>query len=308
MDPRRTLGIRRQLVEWLRTDRAPDFFESVQHADRTAELRRTLTGAHCYYVNEEMTEVARVAAKTMPDQLPLAEDFPSPSGFIMWDAPLTDTSVTEAFVEATPDSVGIRAHCRTVSWRLAQVDVADEAGRPSGKVPGAIFTFWGRYDDDVPVVVPTMPPMLPGQIAVLDFTLPLRQSVVEDNTDDRLTDFFVQFNMTVYATLVLMGQTVSTTERVRADRSEFRRGLRAEIPVSEVTVVMLRKRASSTDDDETSESRPVDWQRRWVVSGHWRQHWFPSLNDHRAIYIHEYVKGPEDKPLVMNEQVKALMR
>jgi hypothetical protein len=39
-----------------------------------------------------------------------------------------------------------------------------------------------------------------------------------------------------------------------------------------------------------------DWQYRWITRGHWRNQWYPSLGEHRQIWIAPYVKGPEDKP------------
>jgi len=31
----------------------------------------------------------------------------------------------------------------------------------------------------------------------------------------------------------------------------------------------------------------------------WRNQWYPSLSQHRQKWISPYVKGPEDKPLVV---------
>ena len=44
---------------------------------------------------------------------------------------------------------------------------------------------------------------------------------------------------------------------------------------------------------ESEGSRSVDWSCQWTVEGHWRK----FKNGHPPIYIHSYVKGPEDKPL-----------
>lgn len=58
-------------------------------------------------------------------------------------------------------------------------------------------------------------------------------------------------------------------------------------------VVKVRRLAPK----ESEVSRSVDWSCRWEVEGHWRMQWFPSEGVHRPVYIHSYVKGPEDKPL-----------
>lgn len=41
----------------------------------------------------------------------------------------------------------------------------------------------------------------------------------------------------------------------------------------------------------------VEWSHRWVVRGHWRRQWYPSVQRHRLIWVDPYVKGPEDAPL-----------
>jgi hypothetical protein len=52
----------------------------------------------------------------------------------------------------------------------------------------------------------------------------------------------------------------------------------------------------------------VAWTKRWVVSGHWRNQWYPSIGAHRQRYILPYVKGPADKPLDPRATVHALRR
>jgi hypothetical protein len=47
----------------------------------------------------------------------------------------------------------------------------------------------------------------------------------------------------------------------------------------------------------SGESRPVDWSCRWMVRGHWRNQYHPSIQRHDPLWIMEYVKGPEGKPL-----------
>jgi len=47
----------------------------------------------------------------------------------------------------------------------------------------------------------------------------------------------------------------------------------------------------------TDEPGKVEWQRRWMVRGHWRlQPYGPKHSLRRMRWIDPYVKGPEDKP------------
>ena len=61
-----------------------------------------------------------------------------------------------------------------------------------------------------------------------------------------------------------------------------------------VRVVRLRHLRT---EEQGAEPAGADWPCRWIVRAHWRQHWFPSVQQHRPLYIAPHVKGPEDKPL-----------
>lgn len=62
-----------------------------------------------------------------------------------------------------------------------------------------------------------------------------------------------------------------------------------------VRVVELRRRQSTAAP--SGEHQAVDWSCRWVVSGHWRSQYYPSVDEHRPLWILPYVKGPDSKPL-----------
>lgn len=46
------------------------------------------------------------------------------------------------------------------------------------------------------------------------------------------------------------------------------------------------------------EQRTVEWKRRWIVSGHWRNQPFgPGRLRHRPVWIAPYIKGPDGLPV-----------
>jgi len=94
----------------------------------------------------------------------------------------------------------------------------------------------------------------------------------------------------------LLQQTIVTHAPGRPARPVRRRCKRYEFPERNVVIVRLRRPTTPTADD--SDPRPVEWSHRWLVGGHWRNQWFPSLGVHRQVYISPYVKGPTDKPLI----------
>ena len=94
----------------------------------------------------------------------------------------------------------------------------------------------------------------------------------------------------------LMQQRVAVGFRQRPTRAARHRAARVEYPEDKyVTVVTLRRPRTESSGDH----RTVDWHQRWIVSGHWRWQPYPKDGTHRQIWISPYVKGPDDKPLVI---------
>lgn len=93
----------------------------------------------------------------------------------------------------------------------------------------------------------------------------------------------------------LMQQTIAVRGRERPPRAARRRAQRAEFPDKYVTVITLRR--PHRPPEPGYEAKTVEWSHRWLVSGFWRNQWFPSLGLHRQVWIHPYIKGPADKPL-----------
>jgi hypothetical protein len=56
------------------------------------------------------------------------------------------------------------------------------------------------------------------------------------------------------------------------------------------------RRASAGSSHGVGESERA-FNVRWIVSGHFRAQWYPSLQGHKLRWIEPYVKGPEDAPL-----------
>lgn len=74
----------------------------------------------------------------------------------------------------------------------------------------------------------------------------------------------------------------------------------------EVRVVNLRSSSHSAGSQGEAPGR--EWQHRWVVRMHRVRQWYPSEGRHKVIYRGPYIKGPEDKPLLGGEVVRAVVR
>lgn len=88
-------------------------------------------------------------------------------------------------------------------------------------------------------------------------------------------------------------QKIVVTEYGKLDRHAERRLARANISTN-VRVVHLRSKSyvQATPDEE---KKQVDWAWQWAVCGHWRNQ--PTNDGIKLIWIHPFIKGPEDKPL-----------
>lgn len=112
----------------------------------------------------------------------------------------------------------------------------------------------------------------------------------------------LKFLLTVWR---LMQQTLSEVVRDEsADKSTRRYAQRAGIIDTTVQVIQLRRRKSNP----TGTGTPLD--HRVPVRGHWRRVWCGPAEDRtrRAVYIHPYIKGPADAPLIVRERINALVR
>lgn len=147
---------------------------------------------------------------------------------------------------------------------------------------------------------------------------PARIEVPEDKAEQVLADgdtptAYSNTPRLAHAFWLLLNQTVTRLRPEDVDRARRKRAERRGLP-SRVTIIELRRTAGSNEPGESL----IDWSHRWLVRGHWR--WQPCGDKHPyaqeiapgkyavRIWIAPYVKGPEDKPLVVTDKVYALKR
>lgn len=103
----------------------------------------------------------------------------------------------------------------------------------------------------------------------------------------------------IQALFRLMQQKIATPVEYAAPRPTRRRAQRQGFDPKTVTVIRLRRPKKPRESDEPVE---VNWSHRWLVGGHWRNQWYPTLGVHRQVYVAPYIKGPEDKELRVREK------
>jgi hypothetical protein len=96
-------------------------------------------------------------------------------------------------------------------------------------------------------------------------------------------------------------QRVPVPERV--PRGLWRDSKRKGIEHRDVKVMTLR-RAREKEYEPTGRAMKV----RSITSGHWRNQWYSSIQEHRQIWIFPYMRGPEDAPLITPQRAVEFRR
>lgn len=251
-----------------------------------AYLVKSVSAAVAWWVNEDMCALLDSAATSMPAQVALVEDAPDPFGFAVFERPLASIGVMPDGVDRGGMPIS------ALSWGPI---ITEEDGTPAWRVDswlvvrgGDSYVVWpvgyahwrigATTDDTGPYVAPGSPDDLSHQ-------------------EDRRR---------LAALWTLASQELLTEQsRQPLDRSTAAKHRRADLNPSPIRVVRLRRPVASKDPGAAADRH---YSHRWMVSGHWRNQYLPSRGTHRLQWIAPYVKGPEDKPLVVKETVKAWTR
>ena len=237
-------------------------------------IGRTLWDSEIFYVSPSISEILTDSAQALPHnaRLESVDDLPFALGFVWLATPFT----------LSETAVSIRGnHCnlRAFSW------CPNTEPKDGGQSYLQIFTFEEEEDyRGFPGV--TGAQHWPWQTPLNEVTFnPLRQDEPANSEDARriyalLYTFFEFIRSPIFETVI-----------PSIPRPLRRRWTHRVEP--SVRVIQLRERKTSG----VHEGKEIEWQHRWVVSRHWRQQWYPSLNQHLPKLIAPYLKGPSDKPL-----------
>lgn len=96
---------------------------------------------------------------------------------------------------------------------------------------------------------------------------------------------------------------VETTEQT-LDLKTARKLRRNHEHIPTVRLIDLRR----TRGDHPGEPGNRNYQHQWMVRGHWRKQWLPSLGIHRPTWVRPHIKGPEGKPILLTDKVNVWRR
>lgn len=261
-----------------------------QGIEHTADLEiKSVRSAQNFWVAPDMVALVNGAFETMPDEEVLLEEPPAPHGILLMGQPFTQQCSDPGCGEEHPF---IGFHWRPAHRVLPANEHSDEQHDD-----GLLFTW----------VAPTSAeerqwmgntPFSPANSAI--FIPAGRQLNTSYSVEiGAMSAQSAQLCKYARAMWTLMQQPLAATTEAKPYRALRRRLEKEGHPPAPVVVVKLRRRLTQTSNGE---GNPVDWSHRWVVRGHWRNQWHPRLQQHRATWISEHVKGPEDKPLVVKDK------
>jgi hypothetical protein len=253
-----------------------------------------------YFASAEMTTLAFTAAATLPDLSRELDLLGAPAGYMVYEAPIGEVTgdpltpearhqlLEEGHARIRDDGV-IATPIQGFMWQALTVKCPDGQRRPGLQLG---WLAWVRHDVLFPVD---------------DWIFPFGPVPAEEDRamiGDELSGGALEARF--WATHLLMGQTLTQVEPAHLDRAAVKRARRTGLPASNVMIVKLRKVERHR---EQAAEGGTEWTHRWLVGGHWRQQWYPSLGRHRPIWIAAHTKPARPElPLVVKERVYAWVR
>lgn len=250
--------------------------EDFAHADH---IRDEMAEARLWWLGTDACELIEAAWESMPPTTLTRDLAPDPSGFLCFER------IHWGIASDRPDPVRVD-YLQWFPTRIKGRDALSIVCWQDGITAGREIPYTGPlgradwlYGDDTDAPLPGLDPA----------ALP---SVVEDRR--------------LLACIWQLSSQASITDAVDSDvdRPTRRRLERRRQSVPKVRIINLAHRHRAVSGDPGGH-RDVEWTRRWIVSGHWRQQACgPGRTQHRPVYIAPFIKGPEDKPLVTGDSVK----
>ena len=272
------------------------------------DIGRHVAAGQLWWVSQDMELLVEAAADSIPDFRLMPGDVPDPCGVVFYERPL----------------VGIDSHAELGddSWQEA-VDTFSRVpgpmvygGAPFDGTVALNAMSWSsarRADGSGTLVIYSwvflVNGLIPGWLALGVCTWDLGTSLrdVRDDYEDAHKASVTEDRGRLAALWLLASQErLARRSEEPVERHAAKRHVRAGLEIPTLKVLRLRHARTTKPDEEPSESRA--WTHRWVVSGHWRNQWLPSEDRHRPTWIAPYVKGPDDKPLVVKDSIKALVQ
>lgn len=224
------------------------------------ELASFLAIAAVYFLHREIIDVISASSASLGRWEMQPSDFITPQGFVWLERPLGDMLGMQGFIWLTHE---------------------DKVMLVSHDVLGPRATLGGHFGND----------------ALDPKFLEAERNVFNVGGFDESSIADLRF---IAATVLFVSQEILVRSEEHPPRHVARRlsrEQRSTAGTESVSVLVLRRQHTRSDVGGVEPDRPVDWAWRWAVRGHWRQQPIgPARSQRRPVWIHPYVKGPDDRP------------
>jgi hypothetical protein len=287
-----------------------------------ANLHVDILAGDTYVVTKEIGQVLQDAAKQVTDFTIVRHDLPSKAGFVWLDEPIVvkDTRGNQLVVQAFGWEITTENYShKMVKALMESHDLPSELGErilssPMEPVVGTLS--WTKPDDPRDHMHEDWKATshkIQAPHGLISIMSGIFQAENRTYTKDEIVEQFQQkpedgdllFSQFFYTFLHFINQPyVVVDTQTHMPRPMVRRAQRLDF-TPRVSIVHLRRSVhhGSEPSDEHHE-----WSHRWIVRGHWRKQWYPSLQIHQPVWIHEHIKGPDGAPLIVKEKMFSVER
>lgn len=289
---------RTNLITWA-TGNGRRVLAGIGHEEFAPVLAASARAAELFYVNADMTALARHIGQGLDVFGMSADDLPAQHGLLIWEeaasseepgvaptAVLWAASARRFVVSLLAPAEAHRAWCGRQAEAAAAIDSA--ASITAGKL-----VYRGRG--------------------------PTLQVDEPDRTWDSLDlAEHEEATRTLLATLILIRQPVDERrslhqiESIPAYRAAARRAARAGAdPTQPVRYITLRQTLRPSTDEGSTDHAGRIYRHRWFVKAHRVRQFYPTTGDHKPIWRGPYLVAPrgcEDAPILGGDRVNVLRR
>lgn len=254
------------------------------------EVGLALRDGEVFAVDPDIVDLISSAVGTMPPYPLRMDDAPSQHGFV-W---LPDGLVM-------PDVRGAAVFVRAMTWTSARNDDTGERGY-------VINVFTDPFDERDSYHDRHMDVMRQGGKKVSsDMRQALHWSIIgqwiwQEGRELPPSESCSEAMWFVAALWRFVHEPYVEHRSILPSKHARRRAARSDVDPDRLRVVRLRKAEHKpARSPGEGEGEGQEWSHRWIVHGHWRNQWYPSIQEHRPKWIPPYVKGPEGKPLIVKD-------
>lgn len=274
------LVMQSRLQEWFygqfpSPDTFHEFARTMDPSSTEEEHRADLMGAihgDTYFVSGEIMEMIITAAAELPETVILqSSQIPSRTGFVLFEQSYTDIAM-DSTIEEDKSACGFSfALIDYLATEQQALRISMLAYVPNGRTAFPGPTIYWIVGDPLSSLRE-----MPGRYPI--------------------TERDIGFIRVVASLLLFIDQDIVVAGRRHANRATQRKLERSKHPLEEPVVRVITLRKKRYEHHASDESERV-YHHRWLVRGHWRNQWYPSLGIHQPKWIAPYIKGPDDTPL-----------